>query len=196
MTDKPQPSHWESLAKELGAEFGPVEAPPRPLPAAPPARATRRTSKAPRPENRPTADWSQLANELGATPSAESLRRSEPSIANRSEPARASLRRASSGACAGGSRAEPRRDEEIREAEFALDRLDDERIEFEVEEADEAIEFSAQSTEEEGPESPPRDSERRGGRRRRRRRGRGKSAERRRLPREPEVWDVESAPAR
>ena len=46
MTDKPEPSHWAELAKELGAEVQSPTAPPKPAAATAPPQ--RRTSEAPR----------------------------------------------------------------------------------------------------------------------------------------------------
>ncbi len=97
MTDKPNPSHWDLLAKELGAESAPPAAsqqpaPPKPAPAAAPRRAAEPHRAAPR----PAADWSQLVTELGATPAVVPPRKetrpaptsTPPPVEARREPAR------------------------------------------------------------------------------------------------------------
>jgi hypothetical protein len=209
MTDTPQPRHWEQLAKELGAEIGPAKAPPKPAPA--PTAPPRRTADAPRSAQRPAADWSQLASELGATPVAPPPRRTEKPAATAALPP-AALPPAP--ATRQTFREEPRRDvppaprppqyrpEPPRPAHFESDEFDEAEEmprSFVADEIEETIDFADRSTDAEVAASESAEGERTPGRRRRRRRrGRGKSGDRppaparEPAPREPAVWDVES----
>jgi hypothetical protein len=208
MSDTSETNHWQHLAKELGAEAGPPsKAPSKPAPAA--SQPPRRTSEAPRPAQRPAADWSQLATELGATPASPPARRPEkPPAAPMAESRPA-------------PRYEPRREaprppqprqeppqfspEQARQSQVEADKYEtpdkyetDEELPdtLVVEDGDDAIDVSdgaipEQRNDSAAGERPPKD----GRRRRRRRRGRGRSGDRPSAPaREAEVWDVDSAP--